>query len=134
MYTSALAFLYAEGVSTLKAAADTCKAATAFARHDVANAVTEWWTQPAVNAVPWVKCKSRCHMQLTTSGSTSINADQIMHGSVKHGKSLNDMLLHQNRAILLWLIYCGGYTTVIHQSHPNNSYMMQMRAEMLENG
>lgn len=64
--SSALTFLSAEGVSALKAAADTCKAATAFAKHDIANAVTEWWTQPAVNAVPWVKCKSTWCMQFAT--------------------------------------------------------------------
>lgn len=51
--------LSAEGVSALKAAADTCEAATAFARNDVANAITEWWTQPAVSAVPWLKCRFR---------------------------------------------------------------------------
>lgn len=66
-----LLFLNAEGVSALKAAADTCKAATAFARHDIANAVTEWWTQPAVNAVPWVKCKFRWCMQYATLGAAS---------------------------------------------------------------
>ena len=80
VYSSALSFLCAEGVSALKGAADTCKAATAFAKHEVANAVTEWWTQPAVDAVPWVTCKSRCHVQLTTSISSSISADLIVHG------------------------------------------------------
>lgn len=48
--------LFAEGVAALKAAADTCDAATAFARNDIAHALTEWWTQPAVNAAPWLTC------------------------------------------------------------------------------
>ena len=62
MYATQLSTSYmmpAEGVSALKAAADTCHAATAFARNDVGNAVTEWWTQPAVNAVPWLTCGFR---------------------------------------------------------------------------
>lgn len=59
--------LSAEGVSALKAAADTCDAAIAFAKNDVANAITEWWTQPAVNAVPWLKCRFRLFFLLHSS-------------------------------------------------------------------
>ena len=62
MYATQLSTSYmlpAEGVPALKAAADTCDAATAFAKDDIANAVTEWWTQPAVDAVPWLKCRFR---------------------------------------------------------------------------
>lgn len=84
-YSSALPFLCAEGVSALKAAADTCKAATAFAKHEVADAVTEWWTQPAVNAVPWVKCKSKC---CPTIELASISADFIMQDGMKHCRLL----------------------------------------------
>ncbi|KAL3161909.1 hypothetical protein ABBQ38_008994 [Trebouxia sp. C0009 RCD-2024] len=51
--------VHTEGVSALKAAADTCDAAIAFAKNDVANAITEWWTQPAVNAVPWLKYEGK---------------------------------------------------------------------------
>lgn len=53
----------ADGVPALQAAVGTCEAATAFAKEEVASAVSEWWCQPAVDAVPWLKCKCTSHAQ-----------------------------------------------------------------------
>ena len=44
----------------MQAAAGICKAATGFATQEVANAMSEWWSQPAINAAPWVTCESCC--------------------------------------------------------------------------
>ena len=46
-----------EDIPCLEAVVQSCQSATAFAEKEVKDAVTEWWTQPAVHAVPWVQCK-----------------------------------------------------------------------------
>ncbi len=46
-----------EDVPCLEAVVQSCQSATAFAEKQVKDAVTEWWTQPAVHAVPWVQRK-----------------------------------------------------------------------------
>lgn len=48
-------FAVAEDIPHLKAVVGTCHSAAAFAENAVADAVTEWWTQPAVHAAPWLK-------------------------------------------------------------------------------
>ncbi|KAL0052387.1 hypothetical protein WJX82_001313 [Trebouxia sp. C0006] len=44
-----------EDIPCLEAVVQSCQSATAFAEKEVKDAVTEWWTQPAVHAVPWVQ-------------------------------------------------------------------------------
>ena len=46
-----------EDIPCLEAVVQSCQSATAFAEKEVKDAVTEWWTQPAVHAVPWVQRK-----------------------------------------------------------------------------
>ena len=47
----------AEAIPVLNGVGETCGLAAKFAQSDVENAIANWWTQPAVHAVPWVKCK-----------------------------------------------------------------------------
>ncbi len=46
-----------EDIPCLEAVVQSCQLATAFAEKEVKDAVTEWWTQSAVHAVPWVQRK-----------------------------------------------------------------------------
>ncbi|KAL0023018.1 hypothetical protein WJX79_009494 [Trebouxia sp. C0005] len=48
-----------EDIPCLEAVVQSCQSATAFAEKEVKDAVTEWWTQPAVHAVPWVQYKGK---------------------------------------------------------------------------
>ncbi|DBA85870.1 TPA: HAUS augmin-like complex, subunit 5, variant 2 [Trebouxia sp. C0004] len=44
-----------EDMPCLAAVVQSCQSTTAFAKTEVKDAITEWWTQPAVHAVPWVQ-------------------------------------------------------------------------------
>ena len=50
-------YAVAEAIPGLKRAVEQCQTAAAFAKGEAEDALREWWTQPAVHAVPWVKRK-----------------------------------------------------------------------------
>ncbi len=61
----------AEAIPSLEAAIENCESAAAFAEREVGDAVTEWWTQPAVHAIPWLKRELSLFL-LSTVGISSL--------------------------------------------------------------
>ena len=47
----------AESVQSLEGAVQLCAEAGEFARQQVGTAMIEWWSQPAIDALPWERCK-----------------------------------------------------------------------------
>lgn len=54
---SQLAVLPAESILSLEATLQLCAEAGEFAKHRVGTAMTEWWSQPAVGALPHDTCR-----------------------------------------------------------------------------
>lgn len=48
----------ADTIPSLQSAAALCNTASAFAKSQAEDALKEWWEQPAVRSVPWIKCET----------------------------------------------------------------------------
>ena len=64
---SQLVILSAESIPRLEAAVQLCAEASEFAKQRVGRAMTEWWSQPAVDALPWDTCRFATVWLLTGS-------------------------------------------------------------------
>lgn len=80
----------AESIPSLQATVKLCDEAAAFAGKQVGTAIAEWWTQPAIDALPWQKCKQTNAYVCTCSGLQQVllivpclvftSFNQLLHG------------------------------------------------------
>ena len=78
----------ADRVPSLKSSVATCQVAAAFAKKEAEDAIQEWWTQPAVHAVPWVKCKSVCFCMCASIVVLCSICCPIMLGNASYSQAL----------------------------------------------